>query len=81
MLVSLVTVVGTGYSFGLHDLNWQLRYLFAIAIAAIFDLGASLLLVWPSGLVGVAIGTILAFLGLSMLHLLLVPIALRRPKA
>lgn len=81
MLVPLVTVVGAGYSAVLHVLNWQLWYLFAIIFAAVFNLGASLLLVRPFGLVGVAMGTMLAFLVLSLLRLLLGTIALRRAEA
>lgn len=77
-LVPLVVTIGEGYGGILHVLNRQLWYMAAILLAGLVNLGASLALVELLGLVGVALGTLLAFSFLAALRVVLGAIALRR---
>lgn len=76
--VPLVSTVGQGYGGILHVLNRQYWYMGAILAALVVNVVASLLLVGPYGLVGVAFGTLTAFAVLAGLRVLLGGVALRQ---
>ena len=78
MLVPVVTSIGQGYGGVLHVLDRQRWYLAMIGAAAVVNLGLSVVLVGPYGLVGVAVATLVAFGFLSLLRIVFGSLALRR---
>lgn len=78
IFVPLVSTIGEGYGGVLHVLNRQFWYVGAILVAAVVNIGASLALVGPLGIVGVAWGTFAAFVVLAVLRVMLGTAALRR---
>jgi len=69
--VPVVGAVGQGYGSVLHMLDRQSWLLIAIIVSALVNVGLSLLLVGPFGLVGVAYGTLGAFACFSALRVAL----------
>lgn len=78
VLIPLISTVGEGYGGILHVLNRQYWYMGAILLAALVNAAVSIALVGPLGLVGVALGTLVAFATLAALRVALGAIALRR---
>lgn len=78
VLIPLVTTIGEGYGGILHVLNRQYWYMGAVLIAALVNVAASVALVGPLGMVGVALGTFFAFTTLAALRVALGATALRR---
>ena len=68
IFVPVIAAVGQGYGGVLHMLDRQVWLLVAIVVAACLNAGFSALLVGPFGLVGVAWGTLAAFVCLSALR-------------
>ena len=71
LFVPVVGAVGQGYGSVLHMLDRQSWLLAAIIVSALVNVGLSLLLVGPFGLVGVAYGTLGAFACFSALRVAL----------
>jgi len=78
MFVPVVSTIGEGYGGVLHVLNRQFWYVGAILVAAVVNIGVSLALVGPHGMVGVAWGTFTAFAVLAVLRVVLGTAALKR---
>lgn len=78
MFVPLVSTIGQGYGGILHVLGRQTWYLGALLVAALVNLGVSLILIGSLGLAGVAVGTLVAFAVLAGLRVALGGLALRR---
>ncbi|MFA5552697.1 MAG: polysaccharide biosynthesis C-terminal domain-containing protein, partial [Trueperaceae bacterium] len=77
-LVPLVSTLGQGYGGILHVLNRQYWYIGAMLVAVLVNVVASLALVGPFGLVGVAMGTFIAFIVLAVARVALGSLALKR---
>lgn len=81
LLIPLVSTVGEGFGNVLNVLDRQSWYLAAIIAAVVVNLGVSIALIEPLGIVGVAIGTSVAFAVLSLLRVLLGGAAIRQATA
>lgn len=77
-MIPLVSTIGEGYGGILHVLSRQYWYIGAILATLIVNVVASLLLVGPFGLVGVAMGTFIAFIVLAISRVVLGSLALKR---
>lgn len=77
-MIPLVSTTGEGYGGILHVLSRQYWYIGAILAALVVNVVASLLLVGPFGLVGVAMGTFIAFIVLATSRVVLGSLALKR---
>lgn len=76
--VPLVSAPGQGYGGVLHMLNRQSWLLVAILVSATLNLGLSITLVAPFGLVGVAAASLASFAFYALARVVLGAIALRR---
>jgi O-antigen/teichoic acid export membrane protein len=81
VFVPLVNAIGQGYGGVLHMLDRQVWLLYAIAAAAALNAALSAALVGPLGLVGVALGSLIAFAFYGVARVVLGTLALRIEEA